>query len=286
MFGYHSDVGRRPAQQDSVCMAQYLTSNCFLFGVFDGHGSFGGSRCSKLASKTLHSFIGKHLTSMNFTPEEITQSVTEGFKDFDNFLSTLPRRDPSIKTKWSWLFGPPDASFRESGSCACILITSPKYLVIANLGDSRAILSNGKRISNDHRCSNPQEFKRLHDADGWVYRNRIFGRLIPTRTFGDHDAKKIFKDAHLALSNEPEVHVLSLNSELPEFVLLVCDGITDVLSDEKIAALCESNSKLHPDEIAQIITEAAFEAGSKDNLTCIVVRCKPSSNIFKVSETL
>ena len=52
--------------------------------------------------------------------------------------------------------------------------------------------------------------------------------------------------------------------------LLICsDGVTDGLEDEAIARLLAENDD--PQNTAEIIVQAAEDAGSKDNITAVVV---------------
>jgi serine/threonine protein phosphatase PrpC len=61
--------------------------------------------------------------------------------------------------------------FDKSGSCAIIILTVEKECYIANVGDSRAVLSSdsGMKIfdlSQDHRPNEEAEFYRIQDNGG------------------------------------------------------------------------------------------------------------------------
>ena len=64
--------------------------------------------------------------------------------------------------------------FDKSGSCAIIILTVETECYVANVGDSRAIMSidNGMRVydlSQDHRPNEEPEFYRIQDNGGQVY---------------------------------------------------------------------------------------------------------------------
>jgi len=100
----------------------------------------------------------------------------------------------------------------KSGSCAIACLLTDTHCYVANVGDSRAIMSlkfgdSILPLSNDHKPCDPNEQKRILQAGGKVYQsqhvniidtngNKIVppmrvlpGRLSVSRTFGDCMAK-------------------------------------------------------------------------------------------------
>jgi protein phosphatase 2C family protein 2/3 len=68
-------------------------------------------------------------------------------------------------------------------SATCTLIKHGELLV-ANLGDSRAVASVGgldKQLTQDHNTSNPRERDRVTAMGGIIKDNRVGGVLMPTR---------------------------------------------------------------------------------------------------------
>ncbi|KAH7545539.1 hypothetical protein FEM48_Zijuj01G0104400 [Ziziphus jujuba var. spinosa] len=122
-----------------------------------------------------------------------------------------------------------------STAVTAILIDQEK-LIIANVGDSRAILCrNGqaKRITVDHE---PQKEKELVEGrGGFVSKSpgnvpRVDGQLAMTRAFGDAGMKE-------HITSEPYVRVESIDKD-SEFIILASDGLWKVrlqfsLSDER-----------------------------------------------------
>ena len=68
----------------------------------------------------------------------------------------------------------PDKKREKSGSCAIVLLTVDDILYVANVGDSRAILSaqGGTKIyslSKDHKPNDASEKQRILEAGGEIY---------------------------------------------------------------------------------------------------------------------
>jgi protein phosphatase len=55
----------------------------------------------------------------------------------------------------------------------------------------------------------------------------------------------------------------------PGDVFILCtDGLTDPLSDEQLTDLCRDNA---PEDLAEVLVQAALQAGTEDNVTVVVV---------------
>ena len=99
---------------------------------------------------------------------------------------------------------------KSTGTTATVLFSTESALVLANVGDSRAILSNGTstpiQLSIDHVASNEVEKNRIKSLGGFVSSvggtQRVNGTLAVSRSLGD---------AHLAslLSRKPHVVAMS-----------------------------------------------------------------------------
>lgn len=107
-------------------------------------------------------------------------------------------------------YSPETGILDKSGSCAIVVLIVGDLCFVANVGDSRAVLSGdgGKKIfplSLDHKPSDEVERKRIIESGGQIYQTAIPknleidqefgphrvlpGRLSVSRTFGDLEAK-------------------------------------------------------------------------------------------------
>ena len=62
----------------------------------------------------------------------------------------------------------------RSGSCAIVVLIVGEICYVANVGDSRAVLSSGAgqqmvALSRDHKPSDIEEYKRIVTAGGQIY---------------------------------------------------------------------------------------------------------------------
>jgi serine/threonine protein phosphatase PrpC len=116
-------------------------------------------------------------------------------------------------------------------------------LICANTGDSRAVAYvNGKTepMSYDHKPTNQGERDRILKAESFVDFGRVNGTLAVSRAFGDLSYKKCSKvpPEAQAVTALPEIkrYVIQPNEYSTNnfsFLLLACDGIWDVMSNEQ-----------------------------------------------------
>jgi serine/threonine protein phosphatase PrpC len=154
----------------------------------------------------------------------------------------------------------------KSGSCAIVVLIVHDMCYVANVGDSRAVLSSdsGKvvnALSRDHKPGDDEEEARIKDAGGEIYfrtaSNQIVmydsqkinknhqlnlagplrvlpGRLSVARTFGDPEAKIAnLKGNPNVVIHTPDVKIFKIQKD-HDFIVLGCDGIFDKLSNEEV----------------------------------------------------
>jgi protein phosphatase 1B len=168
----------------------------------------------------------------------------------------------------------------HSGSTGISVMVTPTHFITANCGDSRAILvrrSGVVALSWDHKPYNEGEQKRIEAAGGTVSMRRVNGDLAVSRALGDF----VYKQAHTlpaeaqAVSAEPEVHVESRKADEDEFLVLACDGIWDVFTNEECGAWIRdtvSSGCASLRDLCEELLDEGLKRGSKDNMSVVIVQ--------------
>lgn len=179
-----------------------------------------------------------------------------------------------------------DGEYPNAGCTAVCAAVIGGQIVVANSGDSRAVLCRGGRavaLSRDHKPTDDDEFARILKAGGVVLEGRVNGSLNLSRALGDMEYKQNpdLPPAEQMVTAVPEIKTEAVQPE-DEFLIIACDGIWDVLENqeavdfvrerlqrgEKPAAICEAmcDHCLAPD--TQGIGKGC------DNMTAMVVVLK------------
>lgn len=244
--GYSSFRGRRASMEDfyDIKISKIDGQTICLFGIFDGHG---GSRAAEYLKQNLFGNLLKHPDFVKNTKCAISETYQQTDKDFlESEKDTL----------------------RDDGSTASTAVLVGNHLYVANVGDSRTIISKkGKAIalSDDHKPNRSDERKRIENAGGiimWAGTWRVGGVLAMSRAFGNRMLKQF-------VVAEPEIQEQAIDEDL-ELLVLASDGLWDVVPNEDAISLAESEES--PEAAARKLTETAFTRGSADNITCVVVR--------------
>lgn len=140
-------------------------------------------------------------------------------------------------------------------------------ITTANVGDARIVLCHDgatTRLTTDHNADNNSEVARIQQAGGFVVKRRVMGVLAVTRSLGDHMLKKF-------VIGEPEVQELNLQvpSNSSTFLIIACDGLWDVMTDQEAANLLQ-NFAGDSQEAAGYLVEEAIRRGTTDNVTVII----------------
>ncbi|WCJ20458.1 Protein phosphatase 2C family protein [Euphorbia peplus] len=246
-YGVASVCGRRRDMEDTIAVHPSLfmknrksVSDSHYFGVYDGHG------CSHVAARCrdrLHDIVREQLLG---SKEATTPAATTLDGDWKSaMVKSFWRMDKEVI---AWNEGSFLATCRcemqtpecdAVGSTAVVAIVTPTKIIVANCGDSRAVLCrNGKPIplSTDHKPDRPDELNRIQAAGGRVIYwdcPRVLGVLAMSRSIGDNYLKPY-------VSCEPEVTITERTSE-DECLILASDGLWDVVSNETacgVARMC------------------------------------------------
>jgi len=247
-----------------------------FFGVYDGHnGHYTAINCSKYLLQTI--LKTPEFQTMKFddfgNPKQISQmrmGIRRGFLQFDEFLRSLPDVFTGVD--------------RSGSTATCVFIT-PRYFVFVNCGDSRGMLIRENSVNfstTDHKPQHTDETLRIENAGGTVFNERVNGCLGVSRSLGDFVYKKATNKQPFEqmVSPDPTVTVIERN-ELDNMIVLACDGIWDVNTNEYLCKyLCSRVCRVGQiSKIAEEVIDLSFFKGSKDNMSIIIIYLKPTLNL-------
>jgi len=246
--GVHSIQGRRQHMEDTFQAATDLGGDPkkAFYGVFDGHG---GPHASEYAAEHLHKLILQQKYD-----EQPHPSLKSGFKQLDHDWLQLAERN----------------NLDDGTTAICVLIEN-LTLFVCNVGDSRAVLCSGGKavpLSVDHKPNRDDEKRRIEKLGGRIifYGTwRVEGVLAVTRAIGDRRLKTY-------VSAVPEIMERKLQTE-DEFLILASDGVWDVLSCQDACNIVKAARSVQ--DGAKLLTEQAYNRGSLDNITSLVIDLQP-----------
>jgi len=244
-YSYYEDknLKYRQSMEDIGILIPDLTNDykVSLFGIFDGHG---GTDVVKFVKSRLPQLIKIYLNDL--FPVEI--AFKNAFKKVDEELKFF------------------DSEY--IGTTATLILIKDNKIYCANVGDSKAYIiydKTYKQISNDHKCTNEDERKRINEIGGKIIKNRVMGQLILTRTLGDLYVKQF------GVINTPDINVYDINETI-HYVIIASDGVWDVVDLDTITNMGKEGKNVG--EFCKDIVKLALNKGTKDNVSCIVISFK------------
>jgi protein phosphatase len=232
-FSAISDVGRvRKDNQDSGYVGPHVVAVC------DG---VGGAARGDIASSTAIAQLRK-LEEAPPGPEtsddDLLGLVSNALHRAHDRIAELVDQNPSLN---------------GTSTTATVALFDGKRVGMGHVGDSRAYLyRNGEisQLTNDHTFVQTLiDEGRITEAEARVHPHR---NLILKAIDGTHDL-------------EPDLLVLELT--VGDRLLLCSDGASGVLDAGRLADILSSGT---PDYAAVELVRASLEAGSSDNVTCLV----------------
>lgn len=263
--GGWADIGDRDCMEDThICIDSFVDKFGFppieegpgaFYGVFDGHG---GKHAAQFACDRLPSLIVK---DADF-PLQIEKAARRAFLQTDNAFAEACSHDAGL----------------SSGTTALVAVIIGRYLLVANAGDCRAVLSRrGKAIemSRDHRPDCTKERIRIEASGGYIDDGYLNGQLNVTRALGDWHMEGL--KAHGVsgcgpLSAEPELKRITLTEE-DEFLIIGCDGLWEVFLSQNAVDFARRKLQEHNDPLVccKELIDEALKRKTADNLTAVVV---------------
>lgn len=244
-FGASSMQGWRTSMEDAhVAVPKADAAGTAFYGVFDGHA---GQDTAIYAAESVHKAV---MATDAWASGDIKAALEGGIMEVDRALERMSKSaftnvasidtGEAVSTPPSGVSsaGDPNLPVTDGSGCTSVFcVIKDGTLWCANSGDSRCVLCVGGQavaMSEDHKPHLPGELERISAAGGYVEAGRVQGRLNVSRSLGDMSFKQ---NDSIPLERQmvtafPEIKTHALSSEA-EFVLLACDGVWDVLSNQE-----------------------------------------------------
>ncbi|PPD83619.1 hypothetical protein GOBAR_DD19448 [Gossypium barbadense] len=226
--------------------AQHRGHELGLFAIYDGH-----------LGDSVPAYLQKHLFSNILKDEEFWTnprgSISKAYEQTDQAILT---HTPGLG--------------RGGSTAVTAILIDGRKLWVANIGDSRAVLSKeGQAIqmSIDHEPNT--ERGSIENRGGFVSNMpgdvaRVNGQLAVSRAFGDKNLK-----SHLR--SDPDMKTVDIDSDT-ELLILASDGLWKVMSNQEAVDIAKKTKD--PLRAAKRLITESLNRDSKDDISCIVVRFK------------
>ncbi|CAI8051938.1 Protein phosphatase 1A [Geodia barretti] len=256
-WGVSAMQGWRLEMEDAhTCETNLKLKGWSFFAVFDGHA---GPKVSQYCSTNLLRHI-MGLVKSSDKEEDVSKKMKRSFLEIDDMLKKENQDErPS------------------GGTTAVACMVSPDKFIWANCGDSRGLLCRANKLEYatlDHKPMNEQERLRIEKAGGTVMMQRVNGSLAVSRALGDFDYKRSseLKQSEQLVSPEPDMYVLDRSKD-DQFLLLACDGVYDVMTNDEIVAYILHHLQLESklSKICSDLIDTCLNKNSRDNMSVILI---------------
>eukprot|EP01130_Rhizamoeba_saxonica_P017450 TRINITY_DN8465_c0_g1_i1.p1 TRINITY_DN8465_c0_g1~~TRINITY_DN8465_c0_g1_i1.p1 ORF type:complete len:471 (-),score=119.45 TRINITY_DN8465_c0_g1_i1:99-1511(-) len=245
--GFADTIGRRDDMEDEIVimgLGPLSRRNEDFYAVYDGHG---GKEASEYAATHFHYELAKYLIIY----DEPGLALTKSFYETNKQMCVNYNMQP--------------------GTCALCCFIRQDRIFIANCGDSRAILGSKNKVTEvlsvDHTPESERD--RIEKAGGTVKLKygiyRVNGKIAVARALGDA------KYQNRGITYEPDIIEKKIQDD-NLFILMACDGVWEKIENEHAISLVFETKD--PEESASLILKTAFDLGSGDNVSVVVIYLK------------
>ncbi|KAJ1439884.1 hypothetical protein SESBI_02106 [Sesbania bispinosa] len=308
LWGFSSVCGRRQEMEDAIAVKPQLFqvpswmlmedqvnentkySPAHFFGVYDGHG---GCQVANYCQEHLHSVLIEEIKAAEFEKNGRDNWQDQWKRAFSNCFHKVDDEVGGVHPN----NGGSESSTEEPltpetvGSTALVAILTQTHIIVANCGDSRAVLYRGKEalpLSDDHKPNREDEWERIEASGGRIIQwngYRVLGVLAVSRSIGDRYLKPW-------IIPDPEVKCV-LREKNDECLILASDGLWDVMTNEEACEIARKRILLWhkkngnsvstrqghgvdpaAQSAAEYLSKLALQRGSKDNISVIVIDLK------------
>jgi len=263
-FGLTDPGRKRPTNQDQFVIAtlmralwirqsslpqatvRYADDRGHIFIVADGMGGVvGGEKASALAVGAVEEFLLNALRWLLSLDGSEEMSVLRDFK-------------AALRSADACVYGAAanNPGLRGMGTTLTMAYSLDDELFVAHVGDSRSYLLRGGVLLQLTR-------------DDTLVQQMVEGGLLQPEKAGEHQLRHVITNVVGGESAGVHVQVHRVHLEAGDVLLLCTDGLTGMLTDERIKTVLQT---CPPPEACAELTRLANEQGGEDNITVVVAR--------------
>ncbi|KAK1391470.1 PPM-type phosphatase domain-containing protein [Heracleum sosnowskyi] len=246
-YGYSLVKGHASHPMEDFHVAKFVKvgeHELGMFAIYDGH-----------MGDSVPAYLQKHLFG-NILKEE--QFWTDPMR---SILNAYEKTDQAILSNSSNLG-------RGGSTAVTAIVINGRRLWVANVGDSRAVLSRGGKaipMTVDHEPNT--ERGSIENKGGFVSNMpgdvpRVNGQLAVSRAFGDKSLK-----THLR--SDPDIQEADIGTDV-DVLILASDGVWKVMTNEEAVDIARKIRD--PQKASKQLVDEALKRESKDDISCVVVR--------------
>ena len=242
-IGKNRENETKKVNQDNLFKIKYEDLNLFFYGVCDGHGPFG-HLVSNFIKTNLPIILYQNLCDNNL--KEKNKDI-----NYNDFLYNIIKESFS-QTDYK-LINNSNINIDFSGSTCISILFSNNQIIVANVGDSKAIkgqyISQNNKwtfevLNKEHKPENKEEYLRIKKSNGlihpylnedneyigpqrvWINNKNIPG-LAMSRSFGD----KIFTS--VGVISTPNI-LFFKHKIIDKFIVIASDGLWMYVTNQEV----------------------------------------------------
>ncbi|CAF1419608.1 unnamed protein product [Rotaria magnacalcarata] len=274
-FGFAAMQGWRSGMEDRhKYLVPFDDSSWKLwsyFSIFDGHN---GVDTANYAADYLEIHL---LDAFKKTLVQQNDDTIKGGEPVHSSQLDIPALHAAIKQAYFELDQHLKTMVKDDSGCVCITcLIGPEQIFLIHVGDSRAIIfSNDGHIlahTEDHKPDDPAEQERIHEAGGRISKSfagdvlRVENQLAMTRVLGDFGIDKHIVPPMADIVEYPR-------DSSAAFLVLACDGIWDVMTNEDVASFVVARvATMKLENIAAQLLDECLRRESTDNMSVYIVK--------------
>ncbi len=267
-----SDVGRvREHNEDTIALCEppdqaRLSQFGRLYLLADGAGGHAaGEIASRLAVETIAAVYYdqaafRELDKEMFHSRDVLKRLNNSFSDLDVPILQLQRTFFAAHTRLRKLATLKPEYAGMATTCIAAVVKNA-HVAIAHVGDSRAYLihslprsrSTITRLTTDH--SMVSELVRV-------------GVISPEAMHSSPSRHIVLRVLGGRTQNSPDPDVMTCIVQAGDHLVLCCDGLWSMLTEEQIASEVSRNT---PQAACDQLVQLANEAGGEDNISVVVL---------------